>query len=33
MKGYWRYIIGALVLMVIAANSKDVARYVKISSM
>lgn len=33
MKGYWRYIIGALALVVIAANSRDVARYLKISAM
>ena len=33
MKGYWKYVIGALLLAVIAANSKDVVRYIKISSM
>lgn len=33
MKGYWKFVIAALVLAVIAANSKDVARYIKISSM
>ena len=33
MKGYWRYVIATLVLAVIAANAKDVVRYVKISSM
>jgi hypothetical protein len=33
MNGYWKYIIGALVVLVLAANAKDVARYIKISSM
>ena len=34
MNGYWKYIIGALVVVVLfAANAKDVARYIKISSM
>ena len=33
MKGYWKYLIGALVLMAVAANAKDVVRYIKISSM
>ncbi len=33
MKGYWKYVVGALVLMVVAANAKDVARYIRISSM
>ena len=33
MKGMWKYVIGALVVAVIAANSKDVIRYLKISSM
>ena len=33
MKGYWKYVIGALLFAVIAANSKDVVRYIKISSM
>ena len=33
MSGYWKYIFGALVVAVLAANAKDVARYIKISSM
>ncbi len=33
MKGYWKYLVGALVLVAVAANAKDVARYIRISSM
>jgi hypothetical protein len=33
MNGYWKFIIGALVVLVVVANAKDVARYIKISSM
>lgn len=33
MRGYWRYLVGALVLIAVAANAKDVARYIRISSM
>lgn len=33
MSGVWKFIIGALVLVAIAANAKDVARYIRISSM
>ena len=33
MRDYWRYVIGALVLAVMAANAKDVVRYIRISSM
>ena len=33
MKGFWGYVIGALVLVVLAANAKDVVRYIRISSM
>ena len=33
MKGYWKYLLGALVLAAVAANAKDVIRYIKISSM
>jgi len=33
MSGCWKLAIGALILVVIAANAKDVARYIKISSM
>ena len=31
--GYWKYVIGALVIAAIAANAKDLARYIKIRSM
>ncbi len=33
MRGYWKVLVGALVLMAVAANAKDVARYIRISSM
>jgi hypothetical protein len=33
MSGFWKLAIGALVLTVIAVNAKDVARYIKISTM
>jgi hypothetical protein len=33
MTGYWKYIFGALALLLIATNAKDVVRYIKISSM
>ncbi len=33
MSGFWKVVIGALVLAVVAANAKDVARYIKISTM
>ncbi len=33
MSGCWKLAIGALILVVIAANAKDLARYIKISSM
>lgn len=29
----WKLIIGALIAVVVIANAKDVARYIKISSM
>jgi uncharacterized membrane protein (GlpM family) len=33
MSNLWKIVIGALVIAVIAVNSKDVVRYIKISSM
>ena len=33
MSGFWKLVIGALVVVAIAANAKDVGRYIKISSM
>jgi uncharacterized membrane protein (GlpM family) len=33
MSNLWKLVIGALVIAVIAVNSKDVVRYIKISSM
>ena len=33
MSNFWKLVIGAIVVAVIAANSKDVVRYIKISSM
>jgi hypothetical protein len=33
MSNFWKVVIGTVVLAVIVANSKDVVRYIKISSM
>lgn len=33
MSGFWKFVIGALVLAAVVANSKDMARYIKISTM
>lgn len=33
MSGFWKLVIGALVIAAIAANAKDIGRYIKISSM
>jgi hypothetical protein len=33
MNNIWKLAVGALVLAIIAANAKDVVRYIKISSM
>jgi hypothetical protein len=33
VSGFWKLVVGAAVLLLIAANAKDVVRYIKISSM
>ena len=33
MRGLWKYVVGALVVVAIAANAKDVVRYLRISAM